>query len=193
MIRDHRITKTQIESILHFESLKNNTDHSWHNSEYQYGIENSNQGKTTLPYLIGDKKAGGSTRVLLNDMWILDYLQDLYKDGLKIVFVERASVDIVAAYSYYMKQEVSQFHVDRYLENLEVVNQVKAKVSHDSFLNIKQEQFINHASETAQQIFDYLGLTTESGDCEAWTQSVRSDIKGKSKSIHIPEHLSKQL
>ncbi len=193
LIRDHQLNQHQIESLLLNESFKNSTPERWHNSEYQYGIGNSHQGKTQKPQVIGDKKAGGSTRILLNDMWVLDHLQEIYQHNLKIIFVQRNPLDIVAAYAYYMKQTPSQFHVDRYLENLAVVKQVQSRIDERSFMKVKQEYFVKNPTSITADILKMVGLQANEESLKLWTQDVRSDLKGKSQQIRIPARLSDQL
>jgi hypothetical protein len=193
LIRDHRCTKQQIESILYSESLKNAKQGSWHNSEYQYNISESDQGKTQFPAVIGDKKAGGTTRILLNDYWVLEYLQTIYKQNFKIIFVRRNPIDIVAAYAYYMKQAPSQFHVDRYNENLAVVERIKRSMDKSSFIEVRQENFIKEPNLISQNLFNFLDLSTSKELLELWTRNVRSDLKGKSHQIDIPDSLVRQL
>ncbi|GAA4825168.1 hypothetical protein GCM10011365_05470 [Marinicella pacifica] len=193
LIRDHRCTKQQIESILYSESLKNAKQESWHNSEYQYNISKGFQGKTQLPEVIGDKKAGGTTRILLNDYWILEYLQSIYKQNFKVIFVRRNPIDIVAAYAYYMKQAPSQFHVDRYNENLAIVKRIKKSMDKSSFIEVKQEDFINNPTLVSQNLINFFHLSTNNELLEQWTQNVRSDLKGKSHQIDIPDSLLRQL
>ena len=193
LIRDHQLTQQQIESVLLSESLKNAKPESWHNSEYVYGIGDSHQGKTKMPEVIGDKKAGGTTRILFNDPWVLEYLQAIYNQKLKIIFVRRNPIEIVAAYAYYMNQPPSQFHIDRYLENLAVVERIRSLTDDSTFMEVRQESFVKQPTLISNDLFNWVGLSASKESLQLWTQDVRSDLKGKSQQIDIPDNLSRQL
>jgi hypothetical protein len=193
LIREHRLNKQQIESVLLSESFKNAGADRWHNSEYTYGLEQSWQGKTRQPTVIGDKKAGGSTRILVNDFWVLEHLLELYGAHLKVIFVQRRPLDIVAAYAYYMKQPPSQFHVDRYLENLATVRQVEATVPDGSFITVDQRTFVEQSAATTAALLNQLGLQADPQSIAHWVSPVRSDLRSKAAEIDIPANLSAQL
>ena len=110
VISEHRLTARQIEAVLIHEA-KSTQSAKWLNSAYQYDVENSHQGVANEePLVIGDKKAGGSTRIFRREPWVLDHLLSLYGQRLKIIFVDRNPLDVVAAYSHYMQQPIGQFH-----------------------------------------------------------------------------------
>jgi len=193
LIKNHKLNKVEIESILlHYSFCKKSTK-DWHNSEYKHGINNSHQGKTHTPLVIGDKKAGGTARILHKDFWIMHHLQNLYEDQLKVIYIKRNPIDIVAAYSHYMQQAPCQFHVDRYLENLAVVNQSKQLLPPSSFIEIEQSTFINSPHTEIKKLFNFISINPQPNDINSWVAHVKSDIKGKSDTINIPDELKNQL
>ncbi len=193
LIHEYELTKVEIESVLLHYSLLNGDQHSWHNSEYVYKIENSLQGKTKNPTIIGDKKAGGTTRIFYNHPQLIDKIMKLYGDELKFIFVERNPVDIVAAYSYYMKQPPSQFHVDRFNENLNTVKLIQSTVQNHQYLKIEQEIFIKKPYEVVVKLLEFLNIKYEPSHIHKWVKNVRADIPGKSTQINIPAKLLAQL
>ncbi|MFK8012623.1 MAG: sulfotransferase [Marinicellaceae bacterium] len=193
LIHEYQLTQVEIESILLHYSLLNGDSNSWHNSEYVYKIKNSLQGKTKNPTIIGDKKAGGTTRIFYNNPQLLNKIMQIYGDELKFVFVERNPVDIVAAYSYYMKQPPSQFHVDRFNENLNTVKLIQSTVQDHQFLKIKQEKFIKQPYEVVVKLLEFLNINYEPSQIDKWVKNVRADIPGKSSQIEIPAKLLVQL
>ena len=158
LIRDYKLSKREIESILLHSSISLNQSKNWHNSEYKHEINASHQGQTLAPVVIGDKKAGGTSRILHHDFWVLPYLKDIYKEQLKVIYIRRNALDIVSAYSYYMKQAPCQFHVDRYKENLAVVEKSQALLGSSSFIEICQSSFINSPAFETKKLFEFIGF-----------------------------------
>ena len=193
LIRKYKLSKIQIESILLHYSFSGGKKKEWYNSEYKHNIEQSHQGETHIPHVIGDKKAGGTTRVLHVDYWVLSYIKSMYKDQLKVIFVNRNALDIVAAYSYYMKQKPCQFHVDRYFENLTVVKKIKNFLSPSSFIEVDQSKFIKNPHAETKRLFDFINIKTQKHEIDSWVAHVKKNIKGKSKQIYIPDKLKIQI
>ena len=193
-VRLHKLTAIQIEAVLLHEAKS--TQEKWLNSAYQYDINSSHQGQIpSHPKIIGDKKAGGTTRIFCNDPWVLDYLLSCYGSRLKVMFVKRNPLDVVAAYSYYMQQPVSQFHVDRYIENLMTVRSIEKQLNKNQFLQVNQDSFIKNPLEQIKLIFKFLSCDGRYSDSKIleWCSIVRDDIKGKSELINLPIDLSSQL
>jgi len=193
-ISEHRLSVRQVESVLLHEALVSSD--KWINSAYQYDTAFGHQGQVKQkPRVIGDKKAGGTTRILHNHPWVLDYLQEQFGERLRVLFVQRNPVDVVAAYSHYMKQPIGQFHVDRYLENFATVQQVAKALPGDQFMTISQAAFVRQPQPQIEGALRFLGLgeAINSEQLKQWCSVVRSDLKGKSEFIEVPEHLASQL
>lgn len=193
-INEHRLNARQVESVLLHEALVSSD--KWINSAYQYDTAFGHQGQDKPdPRVIGDKKAGGTTRILHNHPWVLDYLQEQFGERLRVLFVQRNPLDVVAAYSHYMKQPISQFHVDRYLENYATVLQVAKALPAEQFMTINQAEFVHQPQPEIERAMEFLavGEGVNSEDVNQWCSVVRPDIKGKSELIHVPEHLACQL
>lgn len=192
-IRDHKLTKDQILNILYKESLGDNKTKEWLNSEYEYTFLQTQQGLTTHPKILGDKKAGGTTRIICNSEWTLDHLLHLFGTKVKFIYVERNPIDIVSAYAYYMKQRPSQFHVDRYIENRLTSLKVKKLVNSEQWLHIKQNNFVHKPEENLTRIFNFLDLSNDNKLNKHLSSYVKSNIKSKSSIISLPENLKNQL
>ncbi len=193
LINKYRLTSQQIESILLYYSMKNSEKEAWHNSEYQYANTDSLQGKTIQPVVLGDKKAGGTTRILFNNKWILDFLLEKYENRLKFIFVSRNPADVVAAYSYYMKQDPCQFHIDRYFENLETVDWIQQKVGPTQFIKVCQKEFVQNPVSETSKLLKFLEMEINLSKIKIWVKHVRSDIPGKSSKIILTNELLNQL
>jgi hypothetical protein len=192
-IHEHQLNAQQIKSILLFHSLSSGSQQHWKNSAYIHDIANSTQGQTSRPTVIGDKKAGGSTRIFFRHPALYSSILRTFGEQLRIIFVRRNPLDVVAAYSHYMQQPVSQFHVTRYIENLNTVRQVQKQTPKAQFLEVCQRDFVNNPVACMSRIFAFTGLPVTDSELQRWTAHVRSDLAGKSASIALPEELTAQL
>ncbi|MCB1581820.1 MAG: sulfotransferase [Xanthomonadales bacterium] len=193
LIVDHDLTQQEITSVLLYFSFQNSNEKGWKNSEYQYKHDKGFQGETSHPLILGDKKAGGTTRILIKHDWLLNHLIDMFKEKIKFIFVRRNPLDVVAAYSYYMNQPPCQFHVDRYLENYQMVKTISQKVHSNQFIEVSQERFVHEPARVMVPVFEKISIPVQPEQLKQWVSSVRSDIKGKSETIKIPETLRVQL
>lgn len=193
VIKHHKLSERQIYSLIINQSKDISKKDGWRNSEYKYNFKSTGQSKNIKPKVIGDKKAGGSTRIFYNHFWVFEHLLDIFGEKLKLVFVNRNARDIVAAYSYYMKQEPSQFHIDRYIENYNTTMKLKSTLPPNQWLTINQKDFIDKPGVILSKLFRFFNLSEEKDYIQYLSSFVRKDIKGKSETIHIPPLLSDQL
>ena len=64
LILDHDLNEETLQKLV----LSHTLNHSlWVNTGYKYHVENAYQGKTRFPKVLGDKKGGGSTRIIRNN------------------------------------------------------------------------------------------------------------------------------
>lgn len=193
LVQEQKLESKAIERVLHHAYLNNPS--GWKNSAYYYNLKNGSQGHCENPIVMGDKKAGGTTRIIHNHPEVLHHLLSCYGERLRFLFVERNPLDIVAAYSHYMKQPPSAFHVNRYNENLKTVKWIEGQVANDQWLTIKQDTFVHHPYDEIIKVFDYLGVDVSGHEpsIKDWVSVVRSDIPGKSAAITIPDSLQRQI
>ena len=97
-ILDHNLSKSEINKLTLYHSLSE-AEKNWTNTGYKYNVPNSYQGQCIEPHVLGDKKGGGSIRVIRKNPWIFDRLLDMYKDQLNIIHVKRDTYDNIAAFS----------------------------------------------------------------------------------------------
>ncbi len=189
LIQQYQLNKEQIEKVLFHAYASNQI--GWKNSAYKYNLKGGFQGMSDKPEVLGDKKAGGSTRIIFNHPEVYDDILKLYGDRLRVIYVERNPLDVVAAYSYYMQQEPSLFHVNRYNENKAVVEAIQLKTPAKQWLTIKQNAFVNEPYNQLMSAYDFIGVSTGAliTQIQDWVSVVKSDIKGKSESIEINDNL----
>jgi len=143
--------------VLHY-SQKNSLDSGWQNTGYSYRVPDSYQGVYNQPVLVGDKQGGASTRTILNNPDVFSQLQHMFKEELVCIFVERDFLDVIAAYSHYMKEPLAIKHVDRYFQNLQVVIDIKKSLKSSQWIHIKHEEFIFNPYKNLNLLFSQLGL-----------------------------------
>jgi hypothetical protein len=180
LILDHKLNKNEILKICLYFSLNNKSIHAWENTEYKYAIKNSFQGLTTNPVILGDKKAGGSTRVMLNHPWILNYLIEIFGSQLYFVFVDRNPLEIISAYSHYWKDELNEKHIDRYFENLGMVRKIQ---NLHKVIYMSQLMFKDNPAIEIKNLCNSLDLGYSESFIKSVSNIVRSDIKPKSENI----------
>lgn len=193
-IHQYQLNKQQVIALL-LDTYKTHTT-GWQNSEYFYNLNQTHQGVIDKPTLIGDKKAGGSTRVLHNSPHVFDYILKQFGSSLRIIYVARNPVDIIASYAYYMKQPPSMFHVNRFNENYQAVISAMEKTPKKQWLTVSQEAFINTPYKIMLEIYTFLELKTNKDILSAiknWTSLVRNDLPKKSDFINIEEKLKAQI
>ncbi len=193
LIRDHDLSKAEIEAVLYYYSQKNNEVTAWHNTEYKYNVPGGHQGETTQPLVIGDKKGGATTRLIMKNPNILDRLLDCYQNELKIINVHRNPLDIIAAYAYYWDEPIGMNHLKRFIENDQTNTQLKSKIDPSQWLDIQQSQFIENPVLIMSKIFDFIGVNASQDNLRNWTKIVKQDVVGKSKIIDIPKELISAL
>ena len=193
LLLDHPLNKNQLESVLLYLSQNNAKSNSWHNTEYKYKIDNSFQGQTEAPQVIGDKKGGGTTRVLMKNPHLLDQLLDMYGDRIKFINVRRNPIDVVAAYAYYWEETIGPQHVERFIENDQANLDLQKRIQTANWLTIDQAEFTQNPTQIMGSIFDFIGVKYSNEQLKDWTRHVRSDIAGRSQKMDIPEFIIDQL
>ena len=193
LFKDHDVSKKELESILLYYSHDNDSQGAWHNTEYKYQINSGFQGKTDTPMVIGDKKGGASTRIIMNNPEILTKILDMYGNKVKFINVHRKPIDVIAAYAHYWKQPIGQAHLTRFIENDQANLMIKSKVPTSQWLDIDQKQFIEHPKTIIGQIFEFISVDYSKQQLEQWTSIVKANMVGKSSQMNIPVELSKSL
>lgn len=192
LILDHQLDKTNIFKLTLAYSLNSIQWKGEKNTGYKYGIKNSFQGKTKYPKILGDKKGGGSTRVLRMHPEIINQLFETFKDKLKIIIVLRNPKDNIAAYSYYWKQELALQHIQRYYENLETTLNIEKKYK-DHCIKIQHSDFISNPFKIYKALLTFLNLKADDQMIQKWTSIVNNKENKRSNEINWPDELLKEI
>ena len=183
LLLKHNLAKNEIYKILLYISMQNKKPLSWKNTEYSYKQDKSFQGKTQNPIILGDKQGGASTRILMNNPLLLNKLLGVFSDKLKVIFVHRNVFDNIAAFSYYMEEELSQKHIDRYFKNLEEVYKIKESINKRNWFSLCHEKFISSPVEHLAKLYKFLEIKP---DCnvENLTKLVNKKPKTRKENIN---------
>jgi hypothetical protein len=182
---DHKLNKAELSKITLFSSLYSKSSKEWLNTGYKYNIPNGFQGKTTHPKVLGDKKGGGSTRIIRNNPHILNKLIKIFGKKLKFINVVRNPMDNIAAFAYYWKEPLGLQHVKRYYENLETNLEIEKKYP-NQFYKIRHQEFIKNPKKTFSDLLRYLDIMIDTNLIEDSISIVRENENERSKKIKWP-------
>ncbi|VAW49261.1 hypothetical protein MNBD_GAMMA03-14 [hydrothermal vent metagenome] len=182
IILDHSINYKNLKKIALYYSMDKSDDKGWINTGYKYFVPDGFQGKTKFPKVLGDKKGGGSTRIIRNNPIVLDKLIDLVGEKIKFINVIRDPLDNIAAFSHYWKETLGQKHVDRYYENLET-NQGIEKEYPNNFHKIYHHDLIKNPFKTYTLLLEFLNLEINNKQIHNCIDIVRSKENKRSNTI----------
>ena len=180
LILDHDLNEETLQKLV----LSHTLNHSlWVNTGYKYHVENAYQGKTRFPKVLGDKKGGGSTRIIRNNPWVLDRLHEIFADKLKFINVVRNPKDNIAAFAHYWGDtEVTQKHVDRYLENLETTTEIEKRFP-NHFFRLEHSDFIENPVNEYMKILHFFFFIADMNQVTNWLSLVRKKENKRSETI----------
>ena len=151
-----KFSKNQIFSLI----LQNSKDFTksgrkW--EEYQYEIPNQWQGKFDKLKVIGDKKGGVSSIMVLNDPSLINKLQKKIKTKLVFLHIIRNPYDNISTMS--RKHEVElESSIKSYFRRAEAVKMVKEKFPNIPMLEIRHEQLISDPKSVLKTMCEFLDL-----------------------------------
>jgi hypothetical protein len=164
LVLDHGLSATELQQLtLHYSLLAQRWEGEI-NTGYKYKVHGGFQGKTKTPKVLGDKKGGGSTRVLRNNK------------------------DNIAAFAHYWEQSLGEQHVQRYYENMETVLNLKAKHP-EVFHTISHRDFINDPESELKKTLKFLHIESESEFFNACLKVVKTQEHRRSESYHWTEEM----
>lgn len=186
LILDHDLDNKVLQKIILYYSLNHS---SWINTGYKYNVPESYQGKTKFPKILGDKKGGGSTRIIRNNPWVLDKLVEMFGKKLRFINVIREPKDNIAAFAHYWGDaEVGRKHVDRYFENYETNKQIEKKFQ-GAFYKLKHSDFIKNPVYEFKKILQFLNLKANENQLKSWLSIVRNTENNRSETINWSKNI----
>ncbi|MCG3221478.1 MAG: sulfotransferase [Candidatus Heimdallarchaeota archaeon] len=149
-------SKDQIFSLI----LKNSRDFTkagrqW--EEYKYEIPNQWQGDFDQLKLIGDKKGGVSSLMILNDPTLIEKLLKRIKKELVFVHVIRNPYDNITTMSKKHKVELKS-SIKSYFRRAEAVKIIKERYPEIPMLDVEHEELISNPKAELERICKFLGI-----------------------------------
>ncbi|MEZ5471430.1 MAG: sulfotransferase [Marinicella sp.] len=190
LILDHNLSKKEILKItIYFSKLENRWEGEI-NTGYKYKIQKGHQGLTDFPLILGDKKGGGSTRVIRNNPFLFEKIYEKLNSRLKILHVIRNPMDNIAAFSYYWGEDLGMQHVERYYENMEVVHNLKNKYP-QIFHTVSHSLLITEPKEQLEKILQFLEVKVSASYIESCVELIKPIENKRSLNVNWPSEVLK--
>lgn len=165
-------------------------DHGWNG--FKYTVPNQWQGRFRELKVIGDKKGGGTSRLLLQYPKLLDRLYATLDMPIRFIHVTRHPVNNIASIS----REFQVSHEDAmalYFSMAESVAQLQTRLHAAELYEIRYESFTQKPAFYLKEICQFLGQSADPGYLEACAGIVKPNPRGDSKPIPIPEVLRSEI
>lgn len=134
-------------------------------------VPNQWNGRFRELLVIGDKKGGRSTRILLSQPELFDLLLKVMPVPVKFIHIVRNPFDNVATIekrSVHTKRNTDEA-IDYYQLHLESITTLKDRLPPESIIDIRHEDLILDSQRTLGKICTFLGLSSTNdylSDCE---------------------------
>jgi len=151
---------------------------------YSYEVPGQWQGRWTTLRVIGDKKGGQSTRLLIDHPHLLQKLRKTVGVPLRFLWVIRNPYDNIATkYRRPVQRSMEQW-TSRYFEGLKTVERVlESELDPSEIFIIRIEDFIGAPAESLNAICGFLGLEEEPGYIEACASVVFQEVSSSRKQV----------
>jgi hypothetical protein len=131
---------------------------------YSYAVPNQWQGRFEKLQVIGDKKGGGSAKLLRSAPQLLQRLRDTVDANVKYIHVTRNPFDNISTSKKHKKHDVDLTdRIDSYFARCQTINEIKQQMDGNSVFEIKYETFIDDPRAGLGELCRYLG-TVASAD-----------------------------
>ncbi len=160
---------------------------------YDYSVAGQSQGRRTGMKVVGDKKGGTSTNLLIREPELLQRLQELLPVPLKIIHVIRNPFDVVA--TRYQKNQ--KFHaldqlVDSFLLQARFILSLKENHSF-SIHDVVFEELIGDPDNTLQNLLNFLGVAGDDSYFSACRDKIFPAPHKSREEICWPEPIRQKL
>lgn len=166
---------------------------------YSYFVENQMQGGFTKLKVIGDKKGGISTEIIMEESKILMQIIKKWKIQIKFIHVIRNPFDVISSMArggqlknVNVDQSLLDYNIHRFFQRMEVVANLKTKFE-NSILDIKHDNLIKNPRETLEVILKFLGLPCYQNYLEDCIKIVNNTSSHSRRNIHWSEFQIKHV
>ena len=168
--------------VIYSQILKNERrfaarDYKW--TGYDYAVPGQYQGTFTRLRVIGDKKAGQSTRRLANKPRMLGVLRRDAGVPIRVVHIVRNPFDNIASRGRRQKQDVVGVTdlgpaIEGYRMLTESVDNIRDRLRPDELIDVRYESFVDSPGPHLVELCRFLGVDAPPGYVDACTSLVRS-------------------
>jgi hypothetical protein len=145
---------------------------------YRYAVPDGCQGRFRTPLLMGDKKAGVTTRRLAAHPELLDRLRTEMRVPLRIVHVVRNPYDHVVARARQHDDASMGDMLEALFGLYDAVESVRAQTAPEEWLDVRSEDLVAAPAATIRRVLEFVGLEPEPAFVEAAASIV---MKGESR------------
>ena len=146
---------------------------------YDYAVPDQYQGKFERLRVIGDKKAGQSTRRLANNLGLLDDVRHSVRIPIRVIHIVRNPFDNIT--TMYRRQP-HRFDgagglrgtIDFYRQLTKTIDDIRARLQPDEFFDVRYESFVESPGPHLVQLCTFLGVDAPPDYIEACAKIVRS-------------------
>ncbi|MGJ8662024.1 MAG: sulfotransferase [Marinicella sp.] len=185
---DFKLSNTDI-CKLTLHSALSQYEKNWTNTGYRYNIPDSYQGSVNQLRVLGDKKGGGSTRIIRKHPWVFENMINMFKEQFRVIHVKRNIYDNIAAFAHYWQEPLGEQHVVRYFENLETIHKCKHVIPPTQWLTLDHDEFINDLDQSLNQLFTFLQLELTEKHRMNIKSIVNKNTHSRRNTVQWPDHI----
>ncbi len=156
---------------------------------YDYAVSDSWQGRFTQIRVLGDKKAGATTRKLAERPELLDRLRTKVGVPLRLIQITRNPFDNIASVSTHGKSLADA--ADRYFARCATLAKVAADAGSGEMVVVRHEDLVADPGGALSRLWRFLGVTPEPAEVTRCAAVVNETPNRRSTEAHwTPELIS---
>jgi hypothetical protein len=136
---------------------------------YKYDVPQQHKGKYTTLKVIGDKKGGGTSGILLEQPSLLSDLKRTVSVPVKVIHVTRHPLDNIATMAKKHHKGNVDTSIDHYFKLFKSVESAKNETEKQNWSSFSLEYLIENTKECLQRLCGYLGVDASESyleDCD---------------------------
>jgi len=168
---------------------KNGEPTGWKNTGYDYQFSIGHHGTYRKLSVVGDKRGGGTSKVLRTDPNILSEVYQLYGKRLRLLSVIRSPFDTIAAMSARREIPITESLVQEFFEQANSVLLAATSLDASLLQILWHEKFILEPEKELRCLYEFLGLEVNSDFVSALCKNVKRSPNERSKKIERDSHI----
>ena len=168
---------------------------------YSYVVAGQYQGRERELKVIGDKRGGNSSRWLRDRPQLLEHLQHMLYEKLRIVHISRNPFDNIATMAYRhakgrserMSEAVLRQEKANYMSLARTVEETRSRVRKEELHPLALEDLLRDPGTELPKLLDFLDLEKEEAHLEACCELLYSEPSRSRDRFHWPEDLVEEV